>query len=103
MQASRAARWRPFLAEANERWTSDIFDSYVSERRARMRRLRFTAEQLSILRAEFTEGARLRRRRVSERIAANRELALPLLIPTKGPFAMPDHLFEQAAWDALMN
>jgi 2-polyprenyl-6-methoxyphenol hydroxylase-like FAD-dependent oxidoreductase len=87
----------------SRRWTCDMFHCYVNERRTRMRRLRFTAAQISILRAEFTEDARRRRRRVSERIAADRELALPLLIPIKGPFAMPDHLFEQAAWDALMN
>jgi 2-polyprenyl-6-methoxyphenol hydroxylase-like FAD-dependent oxidoreductase len=84
-------------------WTSDIFLSYAGERRTRMRRLRFTAERISILRAEFTEAARARRRRVSERIAANREAALPLLIPVKGPFGVPDHLFEPGAWDALMN
>ena len=86
-----------------KRWTSDIFLSYASERRTRMRRLRFTAEQISILRAEFTEAARERRQRVSERIAADRDLALPLLIPAKGPFGVPDHLFERAAWDALMR
>ena len=87
----------------SKRWTGDIFLSYATERRTRMRRLRFTAEQISILRAEFTETARKRRRRVSERIAADRDAALPLLIPVKGPFGVPDHLFEQAAWDALMN
>ena len=38
-------------------------------------------------------------------VARVRELApsLPLLIPVKGPFAVPDHLFEPATWDALMN
>jgi 2-polyprenyl-6-methoxyphenol hydroxylase-like FAD-dependent oxidoreductase len=87
----------------SKRWTGDIFLSYATERRTRMRRLRFTAEQISILRAEFTETARKRRRRVSERIAADRDAALPLLIPVKGPFGVPNHLFEQAAWDALMN
>jgi 2-polyprenyl-6-methoxyphenol hydroxylase-like FAD-dependent oxidoreductase len=87
----------------SKRWTSDIFLSYASERRTRMRRLRFTAEQISTLRAEFTDAARERRRRVAERIAANRDAALPLLIPVKGPFGVPDHLFEHAAWDALMN
>jgi menaquinone-9 beta-reductase len=87
----------------SKRWTDNVFVPYVSERRERMRRLRFTAEQFSILRAEFTDAARERRRRASERIAADRDLALPLLIPAMGPFAVPDHLFEQAAWDALMR
>ena len=68
-----------------------------------MRRLRFTAQQYSILRAEFTEAARARRQRVLERIAADPDVALPFLIPTKGPFGVPDHVFEQAGWDALLN
>jgi menaquinone-9 beta-reductase len=88
---------------SSTRWAGDIFLPYASERRTRMRRLRFTAEQISILHAEFTDAARDRRRRASERIAANRDVALPLLIPSKGPFGVPDHLFEQAAWDALMK
>jgi menaquinone-9 beta-reductase len=87
----------------NRRWNDDIFIPYIKERCERMRRLRFTAKQFSILHAEFTEAARQRRRLASERIAANRDLALPLLIPTKGPFAVPDHAFQQAAWDALMK
>jgi menaquinone-9 beta-reductase len=87
----------------SERWNGNIFVPYIEERRERMRRLRFTARQFSILQAEFTDAARERRRRASERIAANRDLALPLLTPTKGPFAMPDHVFKQAAWDALMK
>jgi 2-polyprenyl-6-methoxyphenol hydroxylase-like FAD-dependent oxidoreductase len=87
----------------SKQWTTEMFLPYASERRTRMRRLRFTAQQLSILRAEFTEAARERRQRASERIAADRDLALPLLIPAKGPFGLPGHVFEQAAWDALMK
>jgi hypothetical protein len=87
----------------SKQWTTDLLLPYASERRTRMRRLRLAAQQFSILRAEFTEAARERRRRVSQRIAADRDAALPLLIPAKGPFGLPDHVFEQAAWDALMN
>jgi 2-polyprenyl-6-methoxyphenol hydroxylase-like FAD-dependent oxidoreductase len=87
----------------SKRWTSDIFLHYVSERRTRMHRLRFTARQISILRAEFTAAARARRQRALERIAADPGAALPLLIPTRGPFGLPDHVYEQAAWDALLN
>jgi 2-polyprenyl-6-methoxyphenol hydroxylase-like FAD-dependent oxidoreductase len=87
----------------SKQWTTDIFLPYASERLRRMRRLRFTARQFSLLRAEFTEAARDRRQRASQRIAADRDAALPLLIPAKGPFGLPDHVFEQAAWDALMK
>ena len=87
----------------SKQWTTEIFLPYASERRTRMRRLRVTAQQFSILRAEFTEAARERRQRASQRIAADRDVALPLLIPAKGPFGLPGYVFEQAAWDALMK
>jgi menaquinone-9 beta-reductase len=87
----------------SKQWTSSIFLPYVAERRTRMRRLRFTAQQYSILRAEFTDPARARRLRTLERIAANPGLALPFLTTLRGPFGLPDHAFEQAAWDALLN
>jgi menaquinone-9 beta-reductase len=101
--ALRDARMVHEALLGSNRRSADIFLSYAEERSTRMRRLRFTAEKISILQAEFTEAARERRRRVSERIAADRGLAMPLLIPTKGPFGVPDHLFEHAAWDALME
>ena len=87
----------------NAQWTSDAFIPYVEERRERMRRLRFTAQQYAILRAEFTEAARARRRRVRERVAANPSVALPFLVAIKGPFGVPDQAFESAAWNQLMN
>jgi 2-polyprenyl-6-methoxyphenol hydroxylase-like FAD-dependent oxidoreductase len=87
----------------NAQWTNDAFIPYVEERRERMRRLRFTAQQSSILRAEFTDAARARRLRVRERVAANPSVALPFLVAIKGPFGVPDHAFEPAAWDQLMN
>lgn len=84
-------------------WTDDIFASYVQERRERMRRLRFVGQQYSILRAEFTEEARARRRRAVERVTTNPRLGLPLLVSTKGPFAVPEEAMTQSAWDQLMN
>jgi 2-polyprenyl-6-methoxyphenol hydroxylase-like FAD-dependent oxidoreductase len=86
-----------------DRWTADIFEPYAEERRERMRRLRFSAQQYSILRAEFTDEARARRRRAHERMKADRSVALPLMANLVGPFSVPDHAFEQAAWDRLMT
>ncbi len=85
------------------RWSEESFILYAEERRERMRRLRFTAQQTSILRAEFTDAARARRERARERLSADPTLALPFLVAAKGPFAVPDRAFEQAAWDRLMN
>jgi hypothetical protein len=76
---------------------------YVDERRERMRRLRFTGQQTSILRAEFTEEARARRRRAFARMAADPSLFQLMLPALKGPFAVPDHVFEPAAWDRRLN
>jgi menaquinone-9 beta-reductase len=86
-----------------DKWTLDTFNSYADERRERMRRLRFAARQYSILRSEFTDEARERRKRAQARMEANPSLALPFLANLTGPFSVPDHVFEQAAWDRLMG
>jgi hypothetical protein len=43
-------------------------------RHLRLKRLRFAAKQISILTAEFTEAARMRRKRVFQRMAADPNL-----------------------------
>jgi hypothetical protein len=68
-----------------------------------MRRLRLTGQQYSILRVEFTEEAKARRRRAFERIASDAEIGLPLLAVFMGPFGLPDATYEQAAWDRLLT
>jgi menaquinone-9 beta-reductase len=87
----------------NVRWTNEIFAPFVEERRERMRRLRLVGQQYSILRAEFTELARVRRRRALQRIGADATIGVPLQAVFKGPFGLPDEAYEQAAWDRLMN
>jgi 2-polyprenyl-6-methoxyphenol hydroxylase-like FAD-dependent oxidoreductase len=87
----------------NTEWNSGVFAPYVDERRERMRRLRLAGQQYSILRAEFTEEARARRRRAGERIAADPEIGLPLTTVFKGPYGLPDNMYRQAAWDRLLN
>jgi menaquinone-9 beta-reductase len=88
---------------ADRRWTRDRFAPYVEERRERMRRLRFVGRQYSRWRAEFDPTARARRQRALERMAldpSHMQLFAPLL---QGPFDAPDHVFELAAWDRLLN
>ena len=82
---------------------AETFASYVAERRERMRRIRFTTQHYSQLRAEFTVEARARRRRAAERMAADRTFALPILSLLKGPFGMPDQAFSQEAWSSLLH
>jgi 2-polyprenyl-6-methoxyphenol hydroxylase-like FAD-dependent oxidoreductase len=87
----------------NVRWTDEMFTPFIEERRERMRRLRLVGQQYSILRAEFTEAARVRRRKALERIAADASIAIPLQAVFKGPFGLPDEAYEQEAWDRLLN
>jgi len=87
----------------NVRWANEVFTPYVEERRERMRRLRLVGQQYSILRAEFTELARIRRRKALERIAADASIAMPLQAVFKGPFGLPYEAYEQTAWDRLLN
>jgi len=87
----------------SEDWTTDTLMPYVEERRDRMKRLRFAAKQVSILTAEFAEEARMRRKRVFGRMAADPNLRVFMLPALKGPYAVPEHGFDQAAWDDLFS
>ena len=84
-------------------WKPEVFTAYVDERKERMRRLGFSARQQSILRVEFTSEARLRRRRFFERLGADPSLFVFMFPALKGPFGVPPHVYEQAAWDDLFN
>ena len=88
---------------ASRVWSPGIFADYVTKRREQMDRLRFATRLLAIFRMEFTEEARLRRRRGRERMAVEPELALPFVAMQKGPFAVPDAAFSQAVWDRLLG
>jgi hypothetical protein len=76
---------------------------YAKERLERMRRLRFAAKQVSISTAEFTQEARMRRRRVFERMAADPNLRVFMLPALEGPYGVPDYVFDQASWDNLFS
>ena len=101
--AFRDARLVSEALLSSEDWTTDTLMPYAEERRERMKRLRFAAKQVSILTAEFTEEARMRRQRVFERMAADPNLRVFMLPALKGPYGVPDHVFDQAAWDNLFS
>jgi 2-polyprenyl-6-methoxyphenol hydroxylase-like FAD-dependent oxidoreductase len=68
--------------------TKDIdFSPYVDERRERMRRLRIAAGFATRIRAEFSEAARQRRARVSNRMQERQLSPLPAAII--GPKRLP--------------
>jgi 2-polyprenyl-6-methoxyphenol hydroxylase-like FAD-dependent oxidoreductase len=88
---------------ASNAWTPETFASYASHRREQLRRLRFSGRLLAIYRMEFTDEARLRRRKGRKRLAADPELTLPLLALQKGPFAVPSEAFSERIWNALLG
>jgi len=93
---------RDLLLEQRE-WTPATFEPYVTERRERMRRLRFVAALLSVRDVEFGAAASARRARAYERQMADPSIMLPLMAPLMGPDAVPAEAFEQAAWDRLLG
>lgn len=68
-----------------------------------MNRHRFATRLMAIYRMEFTEDARLGRKRGRERMAAEPELALPFVAMQKGSLAVPREAFSQRVWDALLG
>lgn len=84
-------------------WAAADFASYVDERRDRMRRLRFVAQLVSKLNAEFTDEARQRRLRAWTRIATDPTVARPIFAMWKGAHGLPAEVFEQEAWDRLLR
>jgi len=84
-------------------WHDGLFASYAAERRECMRRLRLTARLTAKLRCEFDAAAEVRRTDVWGRIARDRSVALPLLVPFFGPFGAPDDTFADAAVKKLLG
>jgi 2-polyprenyl-6-methoxyphenol hydroxylase-like FAD-dependent oxidoreductase len=101
--AFKDARLVAEALDATKAWTPETFAPYASQRRERMRRLRFSGRLLSTYRMEFTDEARRRRRRGRRRMAVDVELTLPFMALQKGPFAVPSEAFSQQIWDRLIG
>ena len=84
----------------NRDWSPATFRPYAEERRERMRRLRMTASQLSILYAEFGPHARERRLKVREERARN-NLLDPAAATFIGPEMLPPETFDEGILDRL--
>lgn len=101
--ALKDARLVSEALNASKVWSPEIFADYVAQRREQMNRLRFATRLLAVYRMEFTEEARLRRKRGWERMAAEPALALPFVAMQKGPFGVPREAFSQRVWDRLLG
>lgn len=82
-------------------WSNGSFAPYASERRERMRRLRFSASVVSTLLNEFGPAADERRQRVRERQMIDPSLLLPLMATLLGPRNIPAEVFAEDTRDKL--
>ena len=101
--ALRDVRIMRDLLLGQREWTPAAFEPYVTERRERMRRLRFVAALLSVRDVEFGAAASARRAQIYERQMADPSIMLPLFAPLVGPDALPAEAFEPAAWDRFLG
>lgn len=75
-------------------WSPAAFAAYGTERRERLRRLRFAAALQSMVENEFGAAAEERRRRAYANRAADPTLMLPALATLMGPEKVPAEAFE---------
>jgi 2-polyprenyl-6-methoxyphenol hydroxylase-like FAD-dependent oxidoreductase len=86
-------------------WSVAALLPYATERRERMRRLRFTAELLASLACEFGPKATARRRRFGDRLrdGTHPELKYALAATQLGPDAVPAFAFEEDMRTAVLG
>lgn len=100
--AFRDARSVVEALTSNERWTPEVFDPYVTERRDRMRRLRFAAQLVATLSAEFGAEAVERRRRAWQRMSENPLYGVTMLAALAGPERLPEIAFTNSIVNRLL-
>ncbi len=88
---------------SGQAWAPALFEPYATERRERMRRLRFSARMSSVRDAEFTPAARARRGRLHQRSRENPALFSALITPMVGPEALPNEAYSDEVWHAFVN
>lgn len=101
--AARDARMVSEVLLAGDDWSPSAFLGYVEERAERLRRLRFVARIVTVLRATFSpEGAALRRR-WGERAQEDPRLLAPLLASLVGPEQVSDDAFTDASMERILS
>jgi flavin-dependent dehydrogenase len=79
------------------------FAAYAAERTERMRRLRFAADLIGVLMAEFGAAARQRRATAWERARNNPNLVAPLLANVIAPDLLPEFAFHRLLRERLLG
>jgi 2-polyprenyl-6-methoxyphenol hydroxylase-like FAD-dependent oxidoreductase len=83
-------------------WGPSTFEPYAAERAERLRRLRATAENVTRLRADFTDDGRVRRKAAFARFAADPSARLPIAASLVGPHNLPPEAFTREAADRML-
>jgi len=81
-------------------WSAAAFAPYASERKERMRRLRFASAGSYLLNG-FGPDAIARRLRLREMFMVN-PLASPVATAFLGAWILPEEAYSDASWDALV-
>ena len=82
-------------------WSPAAFGGYVEERAERMRRLRFCADMITTMTADFVPGCVQRRRRATARLDADPELFMLRACIFVGPELGPAELFSAETMERI--
>lgn len=99
----RDARMVGELLLQHDSWDAPVFESYVTERRERMRRLRFTASFVTTLNARFEARDLERRKYAFSRMAAHPELGMVRLAAFAGPENVPAECFTESLYQNVFG
>lgn len=84
-------------------WCTGMFDTYVSERRDRMSRLRTIARLTSLGESSFGESGRALRQDIHERLSATPDLAAPFAGAFVGPEVLPAEVYSGAFTEQIVG
>lgn len=100
--AMRDVRLVSELLLANDDWTTDLFASFGAERNERMRRVRFVANYVALLAADFTPRGRARRAGFRDVLrSGDMSLLPPIFTVYTGPQEAGSEMFDQAVIDRM--
>lgn len=99
----RDARTVADLLTQQDEWDLEMFEPYVSERRERMRRLRFTASFITTLNARFGPEDMKRRVHAFTRMGQDPSLSTVRLAAFAGPEAVPAEYFTEQFYESVFG
>ena len=86
-----------------QKWSPEMFDEYVAERRERMSRLRTAARLVTLRDSAFGPDGYALRAQIHERISTKPDLAAPYVAAFVGPDELPAEVFSDAFTEAIVG